>query len=504
MAHAVATEAVSTSRDGPVGCYAMSSHVDPPCVVALSNHPQLFLDEHTIGRINNLARRVQHPAKFVGNPILTAEHPWEQRHLYRPSVIYEPDLGRFRMHYTTIDRPTPEAPKGISAKCYAESEDGFHWHKPLTNAFPFDDRPSNIVAGGPAHGIRTPLDPQRPYVAVLQKVGLGTAFSDRGIAVASSTDGLAWRVERRITDTKCDTVPSIVWHEPVGKYFVYTRAQARHPKLDGHLRVTGVMESHDFEHWTPKQAVNLITEAEGFPYVQAHALTAHAYGDVLVAEVPLFYLEEPGNNFLCRCDIQLATSRDGWHWDRVAGGQVFLPHGPDDWDRWYVHSTSMTRKDDTLYFFYNGRPQKHGALRQLREQGATVDTQGPESMIGVATLPADRFAALELRDTTQPGIIDTPPVRFNGRELLINAAIDPDNLQVELIDEQGPTVQFQSKPLPGFEAEHARLVRHDALRFRVVWSIAGTERSLGDAPHDRPLIIRFQLRRGQLFAFQIQ
>lgn len=479
----------------------MPHDVDPPYVVSLSYHPQLFLDDHCIGRIDNLVRRVQQPSKFAGNPILVAEHPWERLHVYRPSVIYEPDLDRFRMHYTTIDGPKPN---GLSAKCYAESDDGFTWRKPISDAFPYRGVPSNIVAGGPAHGIRTPHDPRRPYVAVLQKVGIGAAFSERGIAVASSTNGVDWQVERRITDTKCDTVPSIVWHEPVGKYFVYTRAQARHPMLEGHLRVTGVMESRDFESWTPKRAMNLITEAEGFPYVQAHALTAHACGDMILAELPIFHLEKPGNNFLCRCEIQLATSRDGWHWQRVADGQVFLPHGPDEWDRWYVHSTSMTRKGDTLYFFYNGRPQKHGALRELRERGENVETRGPESMIGVATLPAERFLAIEPRDSTTPGILDTPPVRFDGRELHVNAAIDPGNLQVELIDEQGPTVQFQSKPLPGFEAEHSRLVRHDALRFRVAWSSDGNERSLGDAPHDQPLIIRFQLRGGQLFAFQVQ
>ncbi len=236
----------------------MTSHVDPPYVVALSHHPQLFLDDHCVGRMDNLARRVQPPEKFAGNPILTAEHPWERRHLYRPSVIYEPDLDVFRMHYTTIDRPTPEAPKGLSAKCYAESQDGFHWTRPLTAAFPYEGRPSNIVAGGPAHGIRTFHDPQRSYVGAVQKVGIGAAF------------------------------------------------------------------------------------------------------------------------------------------------------------------------------------------------------------------------------------------------------MEADDMRIELIDEQGPTVRFQSETLPRFEAKHARLVRRDALRYRVIWSHEGTERTLADAPRDRPLIIRFHIRRGHFFAFQIQ
>lgn len=477
----------------------MIDDADPSWIVHLGDHPHYFLDDHCVGGMSNLARHVQQPTKFDGNPVITCDHPWERVHMYRPSVIYEPQIDRFRMHYTTIDASQPKA---FLATCFAESDDGFVWRKPVSDRFLYQGQPSNIV-GGPAQAIRTPHDPRRPYIGVFNKVLVGDSFQGRGVAVSSSADGLDWGTPRRITETKCDTVPSIVWHAPAQRYFVYTRAQAYHPRLYGHLRMTGVMASADFENWTPKRAINLITESEGFPYVQAHALTAHACGDLLVGEVPVMHLEEPGNNFLARFEIQLATSRDGWHWQRVAGGAVFLPPGPAAWDRWYVHSTSMTRKGDTLYFYYNGRAQKHGAVRQLREQGVQVQMPGPDSMIGVATLPADRFLSVEPIDDAEPGTMDTPPVRFDGRELLVNADVNPAGLQVELVDEQGPVVQFQSKPVPGFEREHSRLVRLDDLRHRVLWTGNGGERHLGDAAGARPLVIRFRLRRGKLFAFQV-
>ncbi|MAE67287.1 MAG: hypothetical protein CMJ18_23745 [Phycisphaeraceae bacterium] len=470
--------------------------MDSPYTVRVSGHPQLFLDDRCVARTTNLARCVQQPVKFEGNPVIRADHPWERVHVYRPSVIYEPQLDRFRMHYTAIS-----GPKRL-ATCRAESDDGFHWRKPLGDEIPFEEQPSNIRRG-PAHCIRTG-DPRRPYIGVFNKDFVNGRFEGRGCSVAVSEDGDRWGAALNITQTKCDTVPSIVWHEPAKRYFVYTRAQAFHPRLEGHVRITGVMSSEDFEQWTPKYAFNLVSEEEGFPYVQVHALTAHAYGDVLIGEVPIFHLEESGNNFLARCEIQLATSRDGWHWQRVAGRGVFLPHGPEDWDRWYVHSTSMTRKGDTLYFYFNGRAQKHGALRQLREQHVGIEMPGPESTIGVATLPADRFVFFELAEPNAPGMLDTPPLRFDGRDLVINALSGPMDLQVELFDVDGAVIPHQATPLEGFERACSRLVRKDDLRYRVIWTSDGAKRTLGDAPAGKPVALRFHLDQSRLYAFQVE
>ncbi|MCC6681873.1 MAG: hypothetical protein IT445_13320 [Phycisphaeraceae bacterium] len=477
----------------------MSGNIDAPYVVALSNHPQLFLDDQCIGSTINLSRRIQQPAKYSGNPVVTCDYPWEAHLVTRPSVIHEPELNQFRMHYKTINAHTREE---FYATCYAESDDGLVWRKPLARHHLYCGQPSNLTVG-PCHAIRTSHDPRRPYIGVTSNGLASDAVSERALYVFCSSDGLDWGTPHRITDTKCDTVPSIVWHEPAKRYFVYTRSQAYHPSLHGHMRITGVLESQDFESWTPKRAISLIDEAHGFPYVQAHALTAHAYGDILVGQVPVFHLDERDNNFLSPCEIQLATSRDGWHWRRVADGAAFLPHGPEHWERWFVHSCSMTRKNDLLYFYFHGHSLKHGALRQLTEQGVEFNVTKPLGAIGVATLPADRFLALEPSDQAHPGILDTPPIRFEGRELVVNAQAHPTDLQVELIDEQGPVAPYGAKPLPGFERSHSRLIPQDALRYRVIWTSDGVQHTLGDASPRQPFIVRFLIMRGQLFAFQI-
>ena len=77
------------------------------------------------------------------------------------------------------------------------------------------------------------------------------------------------------------------------------------------------------------------------------------------------------------------------------------------------------------------------------------------------------------------------------------------DIQVELIDEQGPVVQHQSKPLEGFERDRSRLIRRDGLRHHVVWQHDGGDKTLADAAAVQPLVIRFILKGGKLFAFRI-
>ena len=162
----------------------------------------------------------------------------------------------------------------------------------------------------------------------------------------------------------------------------------------------------------------------------------------------------------------------------------------------------MVRKKDTLYYYYQGRPQMHGAIRQMREQGVDFNST-MRTDLGMATVPADRFVAMTQKNSDELGILDTPPIRFNGNDLLVNAELDPTDMQVELIDEAGPVAQYQSKVVPGFEREYSRLVKIDDLRHKVLWSKEGTEYGLSKATDHQPLLIRFLVRKGKLFSFQV-
>ncbi|MEA1950396.1 MAG: hypothetical protein U9N87_03360 [Planctomycetota bacterium] len=117
------------------------------------------------------------------------------------------------------------------------------------------------------------------------------------------------------------------------------------------------------------------------------------------------------------------------------------------------------------------------------------------SSIGLATLPADRFVALAPDDDSRPGLLQTKPFSFEGKELIINAEVPKDGLQVELLDAKGNV-------LPGFGRKHCRLVKHGPLRHRVAWEPEGNTKSIGDRRH-KTVALRFHLKRGDLYAFQI-
>lgn len=466
-------------------------------IIKVSNQPQLFLDDYLVVTKSNLRREIRKPEKYAGNPILPCEYPWEASRIYNPVVIFDAKPNIFRMWYTAFADAPGDYPGVI---CYAESDDGFRWRKPMMRIRSYQGRwPTNILLDGPIEAlfmsvVKTPHDPARLYKGLYWHRRYPEAPELYGNLVTHSLDGLHWSEAKQVIRGKSDTFPSLIWYEPLGKYLAFLRDQARHPSLAGHIRVTGISESRDFDDWTPKRMKILTTEDEGYPYTQVHGLTVSVYGDLLLGLASVLTLEEPDNNFLGTMNVQLACSRDGWNWHRVADRDVFLQEGPDDWDRWFVHAASLTVRNDTVYVYYSGYPSKHGAGRgPLSASGPSVSAC---TGIGVATLPADRFVALVPVDGSRKGFLETPLLCFSGKELMINAEAVEKNLQIEILDEGGNV-------LSGFERSYSELGVRDRLRYQAVWTGPKGRLTLQDARDQQPLALRFILSKGSLYAFQI-
>jgi hypothetical protein len=58
-------------------------------------------------------------------------------------------------------------------------------------------------------------------------------------------------------------------------------------------------------------------------------------------------------------------------------------------------------------------------------------------------------------------------------------------------------------PLPGFGHENSVAIARDKLRYRIVWRHDDNEKSLKDVPAETPAALKFILRNGDLFAFQV-
>ena len=452
--------------------------------VSISNLPQLFLDDHLVRAVTNLERVVHHPVKHPANPLIVRELPWERRlvEIYG-TVLYDPEGEKYRCWYLANEHKNgiPDNPAHPATAeyftCYAESSDGIRWHKPMVGPEPFGLHTShNIVIPG-THGfcvLPTPddPDPNRRYK------GVG------GRLFGFSPDGIHWDLrDWGPAVGKNDTSSCVVhWR---GEYLAYVRTQVDDPDWPTVMRGVGLSLSPDFEHWTPKETIFKTDQEDGYPWCQPYGMAVTPYGDVLIGIVWLLHLDHaPGNNSLGHQDAQLVVSRDGRTWRRVANRALFLGPTPGAWDRGRVFpGTTILVKDDEVRIYYTGVDTRHG------EGWGTMG-------IGLATLPADRFVSLRQWDPALEGILDTCLMDFTGSRLLVNAEVGDGDLQVEALDDDGT-------PIPGFERHRSRLVRHDRLRHRVAWQDTATSGAAEHALPRGPLSLRFVLRKGDLFAFQL-
>jgi predicted choloylglycine hydrolase len=450
-------------------------------VINISNHPQLFLDDMLVARMTNLERQVQKPVKHPANPLITQTLPWEKRLIsIYGTALYDAESDKFRIWYTAGENrdgipDNPEHP--VTAEyfiCYAESQDGIAWTKPLVSneKFGLHDKHNIVMPHG--HGLCVLATPDDPDPAKKFKAAGGATFG-------FSPDGIRWDARNwREAVGKNDTSTSVVYWK--GQYLAFVRYQVKDPQWPGVMRGIGLCVSKDFETWTPKELIFTTDKEDGYPWTQPYGLPVTPYGDQLIGLLWLLRLEQKeNNNSLGDEYTQLMVSRDGRKWQRVADRQVFLEPTPDTWDQGRIHApaTTMFVKDDQVYIYYSASETRHGS-----------GSWGKPG-IGLATLPADRFVALRQKEDKNAGILETPLLQLPKGQLLINANLNGGSLQVELLDAKG-------KGIPGFERSNSKLAKHDNLRYKVDWG-----ENAGRIP-DQPVALRFILNKAELFAFQVK
>ena len=475
-------------------------------IIAISSHPQLFLDDFLLAETQNVKRVLKQPMKHPDNPLrLKPEYAWEQSRMSAGSVLYDDARRVFRMWYPVLMDKSKYA-DNFGYVCYAESSDGVRWRKPMMKLHDFESElPTNIVFKGPSRNesealfpsvIETPHDPSRLYKMLFTHRRTPDNPSHYGLHVASSKDGLHWSEPTMIFRGKCDNPPSLLWSPPLKKYFGFCRAQDSHQALAGHIRSTGILTSSDFDHWTTRKKVVLTDDRDGYPFTQFHHLMVTQYGDLMIGLADAMHMIGNDNKESTE-NVQLICSRDGWNWDRVADRAVFIPNGPNNYDREIVSPRSrFVQAGDVIYIYYLGSLVGQGRKSQ---PGNTQAKDNPRDRGGIclATLPASRFVAIVPSSADKQGVVRTKPFTTSARNILLNAELaDTNDIKVELLDGNGTV-------LPRFGREESRLISRDHLRYRVIWRDGPRELSLEEVADDRPVACRFIINSGELFAFRL-
>ncbi|HOZ48923.1 MAG TPA: glycosyl hydrolase family 32 [Candidatus Hydrogenedentes bacterium] len=459
----------------------------PPGIIPIDVGRQLFVDDFLIQE-TDLKRSFHLARKYEGNPVLKPETPLETN---RPrnaiacpkdgGVWWDPAEKVFKMWYEA---------GWIHTIGYATSEDGLHWTRPELDIEPGTNRvlpPQykcdswNVVPD--YHGD----DPEQRYKIFVMPGGTGPAMA------MVSADGIHWS-DPIMTGVTGDR--SSMFYNPFRKKWVYS------------LRSSWRGRSRDY--WEHDDFLAGAKWEAGQPYLwcgadrldppdpeigetpQLYNLDAVAYESIMLGIFEI-HLGPPND----KCDavglpkiteLNLAHSRDGWHWHRPDRRAFIRAERRDVWDRGYVQPVGgiCTIHGDTLWFYYTGfqgDPSRAG--RPFLESGMY-----DRGSTGIAFLRRDGFASMDADATA--GTLLTRPLTFSGKHLFVNADTANGQLRAELRAADG-------NPIAPFTLENCQPLSVDSTLAQIRWR-NGDDLS---ETAGKPVRIYFHITNGSLYAFWI-
>ncbi|MBT7862211.1 MAG: hypothetical protein HN712_17975, partial [Gemmatimonadetes bacterium] len=207
--------------------------------------------------------RLEPLRKLDINPVFQAEMAWEVSGIHWGSVIRSEVDGKFKFFYSTtyplglegetvlIDNSDVGSQQHVC--CYAESDDGVHWHRPALNLMLQDTFPdNNIIWHWPGvfndslsviEDLIDP-DPRRRYKMLIYHHDNDDPDLCGGFPHVSP-DGLEWT---RLSTVLPTQDAECLWQDKTtGRYYAFLKDRA------GSNRSRMLSTSDDFEQWSEPQ-----------------------------------------------------------------------------------------------------------------------------------------------------------------------------------------------------------------------------------------------------------
>jgi hypothetical protein len=467
----------------------------PPKVLPIDVGRQLFVDDFLVEQ-TDLQRLFYAAKKFEGNPVLA---PQTELELNKPQVaIASPKSGGvwwdaaqqiYRMWYEA---------GWLHTVCYATSRDGLRWDRPELDVYPGSNRILDPAIRPDSWSVFPDYDGADP--AARWKMYLRPPGGDLPGLSMVSPDGIHWSkpVESGLTGDR-----STMFYNPFRKKWVYSlrsgvRGRSRHywehadflagAKWD-YFRYGPSATTPVF--WTAADRLDPADPDIG-DRPQLYNLDAVAYESIMLG---IYQMHLGPDNGKCELtglpkitELNLAYSRDGFHWHRP-DRTPFIPAARRDvWDRGYVQSVGglCLVRGDRLWFYYIGfqgdaaKSKKNWMANGMYDRGST----------GVAFMRRDGFASLDAGP--QAGSVLTRPVTFSGKQLFVNTDCPQGELRVEILDATGAVIA-------PFTKENCAPVHADKTKQPIQWQGADDLSAL----RGRAVKFRFHLTNGKLYAFWV-
>lgn len=462
-----------------LSCEQVTAAEHPDREVALSSRSKYLLLESTlIARSEGVKLALEQVEKEPGNPLFVPQEAWEVRfdNLY-PNVIYDEAEARYKCWYSpfiideAVSMTPPEKRRSVSytdalsgrkremGVCYAVSEDGIRWTKPILNLVEFEgNRRNNLVLrnvhGAGVYREADDSDPDRRYKMFFK---LGERSGNLGVAF--SADGLHWSDPAQALGIEAagDTHNNAFWSRELDRYVGITRLWR-----DGQ-RIVGRTESTDFQNWT-RAAEVLRGDMDHQPY----ALIAFPYAGLYLGLVMIFHQQQD------TVDCELSWSVDTLHWERICPGTPLIPRGPaGQFDSHCIFAAAYPQlREDRLRLYYGGSDGPHTGWRS--------------GGLGLAYLRPDRFAGYAPQQKDKPGVIITRPIVCTRGRLRVNANAGGGSLRVGILGEKG------------FDLHDCYPLSADTTGAIVTWRGGNDLRSL----KGQRIRLRFELISATLYSFE--
>ena len=466
---------------------------------------QLFLNDASIQSTKGVTRTLHQPTKC--GPVIRPDPAHNQIAVQsRSAPIWNPEKEVWEWWYWAYYKIPRDPNEGVSLTHYATSSDGETWDTSPLELFEWQGNTNNNIALDPAEGRQTVYhilrddrdeDPARRYKGLFGK-------GDRAVKV--SPDGFEW--------TALDVPPVPSQDESHCTYDEQTQrfvATVKHKTNWG--RSVWLCTSEDFVSWTDPELIfhsdrvdrqnraariqqivddpNYLSPplVDGTDFIaEVYQMPILPYEGIYVGFPVLFNpagaVPPPHGNFTALNQVELTTSRDLHHWDRVGDRALFI--GVDPWDGVnYGCAQNLLCgrphvRDDEIWFYYN-------AYRFRGPQYLYGDVVDPSyhndiGALSLAKLRLDGFISMDSRK----GTLTTQPFEWTEGEFHVNADVDGE-LRVEIL------AADTDRALEGFGVEDSDVIRGDQLRGKVRWK-APTQ-------PDGVVRARFHLEDARLYAF---
>lgn len=489
--------------------------------IAIGSRRELFVDQALIQKLDGGAtQRLHHP--IPREVALHHDELWEGTGSGYHSIFQDGDL--YRMYYKAwhleVSQDKLNTGRHPLYCCYAESDDGIHWRKPMLGLHEFQgSKQNNIVmvsgklgtlnvdAGHPA--VFKDENPDAPEDARYKAIFRSS--NPNGLLPFKSPDGIHWTPMTAAPILRglgaFDSQNLAFWDPNISKYRAYWRIFTAGVTTEKNWKPAGIRAirtatSEDLVHWEPHTDLTYVDSPpeelytnQVKPYHRApHLLIGlpTRYTDrgwsKSMEELPALEFRKQRSSSSKRygtavTDALLMTSRDGKAFTRW--NEAFLRPGierPDAWN--YGHQYLAWHLVET-------QSSLPGAPNELSFYASESYWHGKGSAVRRYSLRLDGFVSIN-SPAGAGGELLTKPLTFKGSKLHLNfSSSAAGGIRVELQNLDG-------SPIDGFSIDDCEEVFGDSVDRKVFWKNGDDVSKLSG----KPIQIRFVIRDADLYSIQ--